>query len=64
MNVSQPLVASLASEAQLTKVEPEEMKDRRVQIGNVAPIGDGMVAEVVRSAIRLAAGNAAAREPD
>src|SRR5205823_4540958 len=44
-------------------VEPKEPEDRRVEVVDVQPILDGMEAELVRRADRLAAADSPARHP-
>ena len=46
------------------EVEAEQVEDRGVEVGDVAAVGDGVVAEVVGGAVGLAALDPAAGEPD
>ena len=64
MDVGEALVAALAGEGEALEVEAEQVKDRGVEVGDVAAVGDGVVAEVVGRAVGLAALDAAAGEPD
>ena len=55
MDVGEALVAALAGEGEALEVEAEEVEDRGVEVGDVAAVGDGVVAEVVGGAVGLPA---------
>ena len=64
MDVGEPLVAAVAGEGEALVVEAEQVQNRGMQVGDMAAVGDGVVAEVVGGAVGLAALDAAAGEPD
>ena len=51
-------------EREVLAVEAEQVEDRGVEVGDVAAVGDGVVAEIVGRAIGLAAFDPAAGKPD
>ena len=64
VDVREPLVAAVVGEGEAVEVEAEQVEDRGVEVGDVAAVGDGVVAEVVGRAVGLAALDSAAGEPD
>src|SRR5687767_8517836 len=63
-DIGQAKSASLVAEGQALVVESQQVQNRRVQVANVHAVLGGMVAEVVGLAVRVAALDAAAGEPD
>src|SRR4051812_13566389 len=58
------LEALAAGDVELARVEAEEVHHRRVNVGDVVRVFDGVEAELVRCAVDRAALDAAAGEPD
>src|SRR2546422_899598 len=64
MYVRQAIVSPLKLVRQLRVVDAETVQDGRVQVVNVDRLVDHVVAKLVRLAVRVAAPDAGAREPD
>ena len=63
VHVRQPFVAAVVPVRQPQVIQPHQVQDRRVQVGDVAGIFDGAEAELIRCADRLAATDASSRQP-
>ena len=62
-NISEPEVSSCVTEGEPLVIEPEQMKDRCVEIMDVHRILHHLSAEFVRLAVREASFHATPREP-
>src|SRR5207253_2162867 len=63
VNACQPLVKAVVEKREPAMIESHQVKDRRVQIGNVVPVLNAFEAEFVRGANGLTAANTRAGKP-
>ena len=63
MHVGQPIIAALMAKRQPQMVEPQQVQHRGLQIVNVDPILDRIIADFIRLADRAAGGHPATSQP-